>query len=46
VAASRARRSTTRAIVVTNAMGRQVSFFCIPLRRRLQKLPLRAVAER
>jgi len=27
-------------------MGRQISFFCTPLRRRLQKLPLRAVAER
>lgn len=46
VAASRAQRSKPRAIVVTNAMGRQVSFFRTPPRRQVQRLPPRAVARR
>lgn len=46
VAASRARRSKPGAIVVTNAMGRQVSFFRTPPRRRAPKLPPSAVAGR
>jgi hypothetical protein len=46
VAASRAWASKSRAIVVTNAMGRQVSFFRAPLRRQALRLPLRALAGR
>jgi len=44
VAASRAQRSNSRAIVVTNAMGRQVSFFRSRLKRRRQSLPVQAVS--
>jgi hypothetical protein len=44
VAASRAQRSNSRAIVVTNAMGRQVNFFRSRLKRRGQSLPVQAVS--